>query len=165
MAIAAGGHHNLVLKSNGTVVAWGWNYYGQSTVPVDLQGVVAIAAGEAHSMALKSNGTVVVWGDNLYGESTVPAGLTGVTAIAAGRDHILALKRTGFLFNALNFSTNGWFRFDNEGIYGRTGTIEISTNLKDWLPMTNFIGSNTPINFLDSSGANLHRRFYRAWTP
>ena len=33
-AIAAAYGHTVALKSNGSVVAWGWNYYGQTTVPV-----------------------------------------------------------------------------------------------------------------------------------
>jgi len=44
IAAAAGGH-NLALKSDGTVVAWGDNSSGEATVPSGLSGVVAIAAG------------------------------------------------------------------------------------------------------------------------
>ncbi len=44
-AIAAGAYHSLALKSDGTMVAWGGNGYGQSTVPASLTGVIAIAAG------------------------------------------------------------------------------------------------------------------------
>ena len=50
--IAAGYAHSLALKSDGTVVAWGRNSQGQSTVPGGLNGVVAIAAGTPHSLAL-----------------------------------------------------------------------------------------------------------------
>src|SRR5262249_35782579 len=53
----------------GTVVAWGDNTYGQSSVPAGLSSVSAIAAGFQHSLALKSDGTVVAWGDNTYGQS------------------------------------------------------------------------------------------------
>ena len=113
VAIAAGGHnwcaggHSLALKSDGTVWAWGSNYYGQlgngtntdSNVPVpvsNLTGVVAIAAGGSHSLALKSDGTVWAWGSNDYGQignasargaTNVPlpvVNLAGVVAIAAG---------------------------------------------------------------------------------
>ena len=45
LAIAAGGAHNLVLKSNGTIVAWGYNNYGQTNVPPGLSNVIAVAAG------------------------------------------------------------------------------------------------------------------------
>ena len=94
-AIAAGGYHNLALKSDGTVVVWGRNDSGQGTVPANLTGVIAIAAGDSDSLALKADGTVVAWGDNTYGQSTVPANLTGALAIAAGERHSLALKSDG----------------------------------------------------------------------
>jgi hypothetical protein len=79
--------------SNGQVVAWGDNGYGQTTVPAGLSNVTAIAGGVYHSLALKSDGTVAAWGPNWL--TTVPAGLSGVTAIAGGRDHSLALKSDG----------------------------------------------------------------------
>jgi len=90
--IAAGGSHNLALKNDGTVVAWGLNNYGQlgnntspsstpaitySTVPVPvfqdaggtpLTNVVAVAAGGSHSLALKANGEVWAWGANFVGQ-------------------------------------------------------------------------------------------------
>jgi alpha-tubulin suppressor-like RCC1 family protein len=43
----------VALKSDGTVVAWGSNYKGQTTVPSGLSGVTAIAAGGDHTVALK----------------------------------------------------------------------------------------------------------------
>jgi len=79
----------------GTVVAWGLNSSGQTTVPAGLSGVVAIAAGAGHIVALKWDGTVVAWGDDFYNQTTVPAGLSGVVAIAAGGNHTVALKSDG----------------------------------------------------------------------
>ncbi len=95
--MAAGYYHTVVLKNNGTVVAWGWNAYGQTYVPVAAQsGVTAMAAGYYHTVALKNDGTVVAWGDNSYGQTTVPgAAQNGVTAIAAGALHTVALKNDG----------------------------------------------------------------------
>ena len=81
--------------SPGTVVAWGSNSNGQTTVPAGLSGVTAIAAGDAHTVALKSDGTVVAWGDNWAGQTIVPAGLSGVRAIAAGSFHTVVLKSDG----------------------------------------------------------------------
>ena len=45
IAIAAGWHHNLALKSDGSIVGWGNNNYGQAT-PADGNDFVAIAAGQ-----------------------------------------------------------------------------------------------------------------------
>jgi hypothetical protein len=40
------------LQENGTVVAWGVNYYDQVSGPQGLEGVIAIAAGGSHNLAL-----------------------------------------------------------------------------------------------------------------
>src|SRR5574337_772464 len=69
--ISGGGFHSLVLKSDGTVWAWGLNIHGQlgdgtnadRKTPVqvkDLGNVAAIAGGVWHSVALKTDGTVWV---------------------------------------------------------------------------------------------------------
>jgi alpha-tubulin suppressor-like RCC1 family protein len=76
IAIAGGGLPSLALREDGTVWAWGSNYYGQignrpntwCNVPVQVLGlaeVVAIAGGDNHSLALKSDGTVWAWGVTL----------------------------------------------------------------------------------------------------
>jgi hypothetical protein len=52
VAIAAGHLHDVALKSDSTVVAWGNNFYGQSTVPAGLSNVFAIAAGGRHTLAI-----------------------------------------------------------------------------------------------------------------
>jgi len=76
-------------------VAWGHNYYGETTVPIGLSNVVAIAAGASHSLALKRDGTLVAWGNNDAGQTAVPVNLNNVVAIAAGYQHSLALKQDG----------------------------------------------------------------------
>ena len=91
VALAAGYNHSLALCSDGTVAAWGANFYGQlgdntggqtgdkSLVPVAVstnldvsalygKTVVAVAAGGWHSLALCSDGTVATWGRNDYGQ-------------------------------------------------------------------------------------------------
>ncbi len=60
--VAAGGYHSLALKGDGTVVAWGDNGYGQSSVPSGLFGVTAIAAGNSGSAAKLANGRWITWG-------------------------------------------------------------------------------------------------------
>lgn len=84
IAIAAGQFHNLALCTDGTLVAWGYNFYGQlgngltstSLLPVAVnrtgvlagKSIIAIAAGTYHSFALCSDGTLVAWGYNGNGE-------------------------------------------------------------------------------------------------
>ncbi len=59
IAISAGAYHNLALKSDGSIVGWGDDNYGQATPPTG-GGYVAIAAGGVHSFALKTDGSIVV---------------------------------------------------------------------------------------------------------
>ena len=84
VAIAAGDVHNLVLCSDGSLAAWGYNLNGQlgngstsnSSVPVSVnmtgvlagKNITAIAAGNRHSLVLASDGTVAAWGWNFYGQ-------------------------------------------------------------------------------------------------
>ena len=121
-AIAAGAGHNVALKNDGTIWAWGNNSNGQlgdgsatsSNIPVQVRGlsgmsigtVTAIAAGYDHTVVLKNDGTVWAWGNNATGQlgngniqpSSTPVqvnGLSGVTAVAAGFGHTMALKSDG----------------------------------------------------------------------
>ena len=89
-AIASGFAHNLALKSDGTIAAWGGNQDGETTVPSGLR-AVAIAAGGNFSLAIKSDGTVAAWGGNDAGQSSPPAGLSKVIGISAGGSHSLAI--------------------------------------------------------------------------
>ena len=86
----------MALKADGTVVAWGDNYFGETNVPAGLSNVVSIAAMEIfmHWLCMQG-GTVVGWGDNNYGQTNVPGDLTNATAIAAGDSFSMALRDDG----------------------------------------------------------------------
>jgi hypothetical protein len=88
--VSAGEFHSLALKSDGTVVAWGYD-----NVPAGLTGVVQVSAGCYHDLVLKDDGTVVAWGADNAAQTDVPAGLTGVVQVSAGCYHSLALKDDG----------------------------------------------------------------------
>jgi uncharacterized repeat protein (TIGR02543 family) len=98
--VKGGASHTVVLRKDGTVVAWGGTD-GQSTVPTGLTGVIAIGAGTYNTLAVRGNGSVVGWGVYRDGTSAgpigpqVPANLTGVTAVAGGYSHSIALKSDG----------------------------------------------------------------------
>jgi alpha-tubulin suppressor-like RCC1 family protein len=118
-SVKAGCSHGLALKNDGTVRAWGANYYGElgngakdpTYVPVKMKidDVKATSAGCSHGLSLKENGTVKSWGDNVTGQlgngaslpgadKTVPVrvvNLTGVEAMATGGYHSLALLGSG----------------------------------------------------------------------
>ncbi|RJQ80444.1 PKD domain-containing protein [Pseudonocardiaceae bacterium YIM PH 21723] len=95
VAISSGSAHDLALKADGSVYAWGENGHGETSVPdAARRDVVAIAAGDLHNLALSSNGVVTAWGQGPEGQ--VPAqAQTQVKAIAAGSGFSVVLKADG----------------------------------------------------------------------
>jgi RHS repeat-associated protein len=79
IAISAGYYHSLALTSDGTVMAWGKNDYGQlgngtsdnQSLPIQVPGlinIIDIDAGGDFSTALKADGTIYTFGKNNYGQ-------------------------------------------------------------------------------------------------
>ena len=127
-AVSAGSWHSLLLKNDGTVWAFGYNWTGQlgdgtnqdrntavqvKVNGVPLTGVKAIAAGSSHSLFLKTDGSVWAVGDNWSGQlgdgveiypdgnthtSTPVQVMSDVKAIEGGQEHSLFLKPDGRVF-------------------------------------------------------------------
>ena len=122
---AKGGYHSAALRSDGTLMAWGYNYDGElgdgtttgRTAPVAIGGPsnwVAGAAGQYYSLALNTSvvagGTFLyATGSNSYGQlgDGTTVGRTTLTqigtanqwaALAAGNNHSVALQNDGSLW-------------------------------------------------------------------
>jgi alpha-tubulin suppressor-like RCC1 family protein len=131
VAISAGGYENMALLSNGTVVDWGYGYYGElgngkaeeSDVPVRVQGVggtgtlsgvSAISAGGYFNMALLADGTVATWGYGYYselGNGTSGAGAQQDSPVAVpGLSGVSAISAGSYYALALgqDGSLDGW---------------------------------------------------------
>jgi alpha-tubulin suppressor-like RCC1 family protein len=125
VAVSAGQAHSLARRSDGSVLAWGSDAFGQlgdgganadQPAPVTVSGlgagsgVVAVAAGSYHSLAVRGDGSVLAWGNDISGQlgdgfpasdKTTPVAVSGlgagsgVVAVAAGGFHSLALRSNG----------------------------------------------------------------------
>ncbi len=93
--ISAGNSHGLALKTDGTVVCWGNNLFGQCNIPTKLKGVKQIAGGQDHTLLRLADSTVKGYGNNSVGQVTIPPTLGVVTDISAGCDHSMAIKPNG----------------------------------------------------------------------
>ena len=77
-SVAAGDHHSLARKADGSLYAWGKNTSGQvgndsfvskvkDPVLINAENFISIAAGSEHSLAVQSNGSLFAWGSNTFG--------------------------------------------------------------------------------------------------
>ena len=89
--ITVGDHHSCGLETDGRVVCWGNNDFGQASPPNLLFAV--LEAGNFHSCGVDTGGAVRCWGDNYDGESSPPSGT--FTAVTAGFGHSCALQPGG----------------------------------------------------------------------
>ena len=119
-AIMGGEVHNVALKSDGTVWAWGANIFGvlgngttnEAHTPVQvslLSSITALGGRGYHTLAIDAGGSVWGWGWNSAGElgdgttnpTTVPVkvvGLTNPAVVSAGYKFSIALMSDGSVF-------------------------------------------------------------------
>jgi len=91
--VAAGSHHTVGLKADGTVVAVGLDDEEQCSVG-NWTGITQVAAGRYHTVGLKNDGTVVAVGWDSDGQCDV-GGWTGIVQVAAGELHTVGLRANG----------------------------------------------------------------------
>lgn len=140
IAITAVNYHMAALKADGTVVAWGYNNYGQlgnnttatAKLPTRVRrvnNIMDIAAGGNFLILLDSDGTVWATGHNNYGQlgqknttaSKIPvkvlnpAGsgeMTNVIKVEAGANHTVLLSDDGKVYS-VGYNNNGQLAIGN----------------------------------------------------
>lgn len=120
LQVVAGVFHNIVIKADGSLWAWGGNEGGQlgdgtttnRSSPVRIgrdRDWASVAAGGAHTVAIRANGSLWAWGGNGQGQigdgtmfdrsSPVRIGRdTNWASAAAGAAHTLAIRTDGTLW-------------------------------------------------------------------
>lgn len=114
--IAAGAHHALAIKPDGSLWAWGDNSFGElgdntkytHEAPIQVGSDYSVAsAGAASSAAIKTDGSLWMWGlntDGQLGDGTTTDRLKptkigpGYKAVVLGEQHTVALKVDGSLW-------------------------------------------------------------------
>jgi hypothetical protein len=169
--IGSGTEHCLAVKSNGTMVAWGFNAKNQTNVPPGLTNAAAVTGGLAHSLALRKDGTVIGWGNNSSNQTNVLSDLTNVFAIAAGSSHNLVIvDRSTVIPQAPWFDvspgnlqlTGTGLNLRVKGLVGRGFMILLgSTNLVNWDLVAFRLSVVGDFQYVDASATNRPQRFYR----
>lgn len=96
--LSSSGYHNLILREDGRLIAWGTDSQ-PVPFPARISGPVkAVAAGHRHGLALMEDGGVVAWGDNSSGQLDVPSDMVDVVRVFAGAEHSGAITDDGTVF-------------------------------------------------------------------
>ncbi|MFQ5559184.1 MAG: Ig-like domain-containing protein [Nitrospinota bacterium] len=152
--VAAGTGHTLLLKSNGTLWAWGRDFSGVQNggmnnfrpVPVQILGEETatgtywkkISVRGYHNFGIKSDGTLWGWGANDFGqlgdgsyterEFPVEIGGGNWRDIFAGRYHVMGIKEDGTLWS---WGVNSSGQFGNGKTTGANIPTQVGTD-SDW---------------------------------
>jgi len=102
--VAGGAFHTVGLKADGTVVAVGYNEYGQCVV-AHWTDTIQVLAGRYHTVGLKSDGTLVTTGWNDYGQLNV-GGWIDIIQVAGSFLHTVGLESDGTVV-AVGYNENG----------------------------------------------------------
>ncbi|RZK54031.1 MAG: RCC1 repeat-containing protein, partial [Hymenobacter sp.] len=122
-SVSAGQWYTLAVRTDGTLWAWGWNYYGQlglgssssyPNVPTQVGTATnwrSTTAGAMHAAALRTDGTLWAWGSNYFGQLGTGSSSTGNElspvqigaattwqSLDAGLYHVVALRTDGTLW-------------------------------------------------------------------
>ncbi|HTS17487.1 MAG TPA: HYR domain-containing protein [Verrucomicrobiae bacterium] len=79
----------------GTVVAWGWDQYGQTNVPTSVTNAIDVACDDYGIIALLASGQIIGWGADFGGSLDAPVGLSNVVALAGATEDSAALLGNG----------------------------------------------------------------------
>ena len=152
-AAKAGGTYSVILKSDGSLWAWGANDFGQlgdgtltgRNLPVRVGGDkdwAEVMPGQYHNLALKSDGSLWAWGLNNYGQLGDGSNQNRNTPVRIGEDadwrlvaagdyHTMAIKNDGSLWA---WGDNSYGQLGNGTNAGCDSPVRVGED-NDWLTL------------------------------
>ena len=94
-SLASGAYGAAGIKADGTIAAWGTDFFGSTEAPSLASAAVEIAGGSAFYIVLCADGSIVHWGTTAYGTDQIPEFESPVVSIASGFYHCLAVLANG----------------------------------------------------------------------
>jgi RHS repeat-associated protein len=155
------------LKADGSIVAWGYNGYGQCTVPIPNTGFIGVTAGSYHNLGLKADGSIVAWGNNGQGQCNVPTPNSGFLAVVGGYEHSLGLKADGSIVAwGLNSSGQCTVPVPNTGFIAMAAGERQSLGIKQLPSFALSFPANESLvstNEIPFAWSNTHANYYKIW--
>jgi alpha-tubulin suppressor-like RCC1 family protein len=149
--VTAGGYHNIAIKTDGSLWAWGQNSNGQlgdgsiDTRPVPVRigndrNWKTAAAGFGYTIAVKDDGSLWAWGAN--GNGQLGNGTTNdcLTPVRIGRDNNWQAVSTGYE-HTIAIKTNGELWAWGSSSFGQLGNGKSGDDVFELRPVK--IGSDT----------------------
>ena len=93
VSISSGGVFTCALRSDGSLLCWGRNEFGQVSVS-NAERFVSLSSGFGHTCALRPDGSPVCWGLNDEDQASPPAG-ERFASVSSGAAHTCALRPDG----------------------------------------------------------------------
>ncbi len=139
--------------------------------------LLAVCFGHGTFVAVGRAGTILTSTNGLDWISRPSGTMNYLPAVAYGKGTFVVVGEGGTILQSAQLAgtllklgpvtpvTSGAKAVTVNGVLGDTWEIQASTNLLDWLPMTNVTITNVPMQFLDQGATSFNRRFYRGFSP
>ena len=138
-------------------------------------GLSAVTFAGGSFVAVGDYRTIETSPDGVRWAGRASDGVNGLRGVTYGNGSYVAVGDGGTILQTRLLSPlrlepirslpDGVFQINVTGSGGAIYGIEASTNLVDWLLLTNWVSTNTVMQFIDTGAANFNRRFYRAVLP
>lgn len=92
----AGLNCSFLIREDGRVISWGYNYFGRTKPPLPMEGIAMATAGDYNDVlfVMNDSATIQYWGGETNA-SHPPSNMTKIKQVAMGNSFALALEASG----------------------------------------------------------------------